>query len=72
QLHAPLVSAFVSQRLRPLASRERAADLEELGSLIEAGKVTPVVGRTYSLADAPDAIRYLAEGHASGKIVITI
>jgi NADPH:quinone reductase-like Zn-dependent oxidoreductase len=72
QLRAPLVSAFVTQRLRPLASRERAADLEELGSLIESGKVTPVVDRTYSLADAPEAIRYLAEGHASGKIVISI
>lgn len=72
QLRAPFVSMFVTQTLRPLASRERAADLEELGSLIESGKVTPVVGRTYSLADAPDAIRYLAEGHASGKIVISI
>jgi NADPH:quinone reductase-like Zn-dependent oxidoreductase len=63
---------FVPQTLRPLASRERAADLEELGSMIESGKVTPVVGRTYPLADAPDAIRYLAEGHASGKIVIIL
>ena len=72
QLRAPLVSMFVTQRLRPLASRERAADLEELGSLIESGKVTSAVGRTYPLAEAPDAIRYLAEGHASGKIVISI
>jgi len=72
QLRAPLVSMFVPQTLRPLASRERAADLEELGSMIESGKVTPVVGGTYPLADAPDAIRYLAEGHASGKIVISI
>jgi NADPH:quinone reductase-like Zn-dependent oxidoreductase len=72
QLRAPLAAMFTRQSLRGLASRERARDLEELGNLIESGKVTPVVGRTYPLADAPDAIRYLAEGHAFGKIVITI
>jgi NADPH:quinone reductase-like Zn-dependent oxidoreductase len=72
QLRAPLASMFTSQSLRGLASRERAADLEELGQLIDSGQVTPVIGRTYPLAGAPDAIRYLAEGHARGKIVITI
>jgi NADPH:quinone reductase-like Zn-dependent oxidoreductase len=72
QLRAPLASMFTSQTLRGLASRERAQDLEELGHLIESGQVTPVVGRTYPLAGAPDAIRYLAEGHALGKIVVTI
>jgi NADPH:quinone reductase-like Zn-dependent oxidoreductase len=72
QLRAPLASVLTTRRLRGLASRERAQDLEELGRLIEAGKVTPVVGRTYPLADAPDAIRYLAEGHSFGKTVIII
>jgi NADPH:quinone reductase-like Zn-dependent oxidoreductase len=72
QLRAPLASLATSQRLRGLTSSERASDLEELGQLIESGEVTPVVGRTYRLADAPDAIRYLAEGHATGKIIITI
>jgi NADPH:quinone reductase-like Zn-dependent oxidoreductase len=72
QLRAPLASMFTSQRLRGLASRERAQDLEELGRLIESGEVTPVIGRTCALADAPDAIRYLAEGHSYGKTVITI
>jgi NADPH:quinone reductase-like Zn-dependent oxidoreductase len=72
QLRAPLASMLTRQTLRGLASRERAADLEELGQLIESGKVTPVIGRTWPLAGAPDAIRYLAEGHALGKIVITI
>ena len=38
----------------------------------EGGKVTPVLDRTYSLSDAPDAIRYLAEGHARGKVVVTV
>ncbi|MDP9843899.1 NAD(P)-dependent alcohol dehydrogenase [Streptosporangium lutulentum] len=72
QLRAPLVSMFTSQRLRGLASRERAQELEELGRLIESGAVTPVVDRTYRLADAPDAIRHLAEGHPTGKIVIAM
>jgi len=72
QLRAPLASMLTTQHLRGLASRERAKDLEELGQLIESGQVTPVIGRTYPLAGAPDAIRYLAAGHASGKIVITI
>ena len=72
QLRAPLASMLTTQQLRGLASRERAQDLEELGHLIESGKVTPVVGRTYPLAGAPDAIRYLAEGHPAGKVVITI
>jgi NADPH:quinone reductase-like Zn-dependent oxidoreductase len=72
QLRAPLASMLTTRHLRGLASRERAQDLEELGHLIESGQVTPVVGRTYPLAGAADAIRYLAAGHASGKIVITI
>ncbi|MEU4223955.1 NAD(P)-dependent alcohol dehydrogenase [Nonomuraea sp. NPDC026600] len=72
QLRAPLVSMFTSQHLRGLASKERAQELEELTRLIESGAVTPVVGRTYPLADTADAIRYLAEGHPTGKIVITM
>jgi NADPH:quinone reductase-like Zn-dependent oxidoreductase len=72
QLRAPLVSMFTSQHLRGLAAKERVKELEELRQLIESGAVTPVIGRTYSLADAPDAIRYLAEGHPTGKIIITI
>jgi NADPH:quinone reductase-like Zn-dependent oxidoreductase len=40
--------------------------------MIESGKVTPIVDRTYALIEAPDAIRYLEEGHPRGKVVITI
>ena len=72
QLRAPLVSMFVGQRLRGLVARERAEDLEAMTRLIESGDVTPVIDRTYALADAPDAIRYLAEGHAAGKVVVTV
>jgi NADPH:quinone reductase-like Zn-dependent oxidoreductase len=72
QLRAPWCSMLTSQHLRGLTSVERAEDLEELGRLIEAGAVTPVIGRTYPLEGAPDAIRDLAEGHAAGKTIISI
>ena len=71
-LRAPLVSLFVGQRLRGLVSRETQEDLVTLTELVEAGTLTPVIDRTYPLIEAPDAIRYLAEGHAAGKIVIKI
>jgi NADPH:quinone reductase-like Zn-dependent oxidoreductase len=71
-LRAPAVSAFSRQRLRPLVSKERSQDLLVLKELIEAGKVTPVIDRTYPLAEAPEAIRYLEKGHAQGKIVIRV
>lgn len=48
------------------------ADLEVLRELLEAGKVTPVIDRRYDLSEVADAFRYLGEGHARGKIVITV
>jgi NADPH:quinone reductase-like Zn-dependent oxidoreductase len=71
-LRAPLLSALVRQRLRPLVSQERRADLLVLKELIEAGKVTPVIDRTYPLSEVSQAIRYLEQGHARGKVVITV
>jgi NADPH:quinone reductase-like Zn-dependent oxidoreductase len=71
-LRAPMVAAFSRQRLRPLVSKERSQDLLVLKELIEAGKVTPVIDRTYPLHEAPEAIRYLEEGHARGKVVIRV
>jgi NADPH:quinone reductase-like Zn-dependent oxidoreductase len=71
-LRAPVLSALVRQRLRPLVSKERRADLLVLKELIEAGKVTPVIDRTYPLSEVPEAIRYLEQGHARGKVVITV
>jgi NADPH:quinone reductase-like Zn-dependent oxidoreductase len=71
-LRAPLLSALVRQRLRPFVSKERRADLLVLKEFIEAGKVTPVIDRTYPLRKAPEAIHYLEEGHARGKVVITV
>jgi NADPH:quinone reductase-like Zn-dependent oxidoreductase len=72
QLRAPLRSLFSRQRLRPVVAKERGEDLERVAELIEAGEVTPVVDRTFALNDAANAVRYLAEGHATGKIVITV
>jgi NADPH:quinone reductase-like Zn-dependent oxidoreductase len=71
-LRAPLVSLFVGQKLGGLNSIVKQEDLVALKALIEAGKVTPVIDRTYPLVEAPDAIRYLAAGHSRGKIVITV
>ena len=72
QLRAQMLSPLVRQRLSTYVSRQRQADLETLRQLIEAGQVTPAVGRIYPLRDAPAAIRNLAEGHARGKTAITI
>ncbi|MEU4728411.1 NAD(P)-dependent alcohol dehydrogenase [Streptomyces sp. NPDC023588] len=72
QLAALLLSPFISQNLRPLASVEHHSDLRVLTDLIEAGKVTPAVDRTYPLAEAPDAIRHLREGQVRGKLVIRV
>jgi NADPH:quinone reductase-like Zn-dependent oxidoreductase len=71
-LRAPLLSMFVGQRMRGLVSKENREDLQALTELIEAGKVTPVIDRTYPLIEAPEAIRYLEKGHPRGKVVITM
>jgi NADPH:quinone reductase-like Zn-dependent oxidoreductase len=71
-LRAPAMSVFSRQRLRSLVSKERSEDLLVLKELIEAGKVMPVIDRTYPLREAPEAIRYLEEGHARGKVVIRV
>jgi NADPH:quinone reductase-like Zn-dependent oxidoreductase len=71
-LRAPVVSLFVGQRLRGLNSKVKREDLVALSELIEAGTLAPVIDRTYPLIEAPDAIRYLEEGHAGGKVVITV
>jgi NADPH:quinone reductase-like Zn-dependent oxidoreductase len=74
QTRALMLSPLVPQRLTMYISStsKRQADLEALCQQIEAGHLTPVVGKTYPLAEVPKAIRHLERGHAQGKIAITI
>ena len=71
-LRAVVVNPFVSQRLRPLPSRQNREELLAVTGLIEDGKVTPVVDRTYPLAETAQAVRTVEQGHARGKLVITV
>ena len=71
-LQALAMSAFIGDKLRPLASKANQADLQFLKKLMEAGKVTPVVDRTYLLSETADAMRHLDERRGRGKVVITV
>ena len=71
QITELVLSRFVSQKFVTLMAKLSKEDLTILRELMEAGKVTPVIDRTYSLSEVPQAIRHLEEGHARGKIVIT-
>jgi NADPH:quinone reductase-like Zn-dependent oxidoreductase len=71
-MRAKVLSRFVSQTLRTFIMSQKLEALVALKDLIEAGKVTPVIGRTYPLAAAPEAIDYVGLGHARGKVVITV
>jgi NADPH:quinone reductase-like Zn-dependent oxidoreductase len=71
-IRAGLLSRFVDQTLIPFVNSENADDLIAIRDLIEAGKVTPVIDRTFSLDEAAKAIRYLEEGHARGKVAIAV
>jgi NADPH:quinone reductase-like Zn-dependent oxidoreductase len=72
QLRALLLSPFVGQKLRAFVNKENREDMLVLKELIETGRVTPAIDRRYPLADVPKAIRYMEEGHARGKVVITV
>jgi NADPH:quinone reductase-like Zn-dependent oxidoreductase len=71
-LVAPLVSLFFGRQFKGLVAKETHLDLEALASLMEAGSVKPAVDKVFPLAEAPAAIRYLHEGRARGKVVLTI
>jgi NADPH:quinone reductase-like Zn-dependent oxidoreductase len=71
-LKAIVVNMFVSQRLRPLPSKENRQELLDVTALIEDGKLMPVVDRTYSLAEVAEGIRHVEQGHARGKVVVTV
>ena len=67
-----MLSPFVGQRLTMLASKEHHTHIEEVGRFVEEGRVSPIIDRTYALADVPEAMRHLEGGRARGKIAITI
>ncbi|PYL38926.1 MAG: alcohol dehydrogenase [Verrucomicrobia bacterium] len=67
-----LLSPFVSQEMGMMMADVSQKDLTILSDLMQAGKVTPVIDRRYKLSEVPEAIRYLEEGHARGKVVITL
>src|SRR5215208_2724530 len=72
QIRALVLSPFVSQKLGTFVNKENHEHMLVLKELIESGKVTPVIDRTYPLSEVPEAIRYLEEGHARGKVVISV
>jgi len=72
QILAPLHALFGKQKLLSLMFKERQQDLLTLKGLIEAGKLRPVIDRTYPLGEAAQALRYLEQGHARGKVVLTV
>ena len=71
-VQAPALSPFVSQTLTVLVVKHNGQDLAVLKDLIESGHITPLVGKTYSLAEVPDAIRDLEQRRTQGKCVVTI
>ena len=71
-MRAHMLSPFVGQKLGTFLASEQAADLIELGELIESGKVTPIVDKTFPLSEVPAAINYMREGRARGKVAITL
>ncbi len=71
-VRAAVANAFVSQRLRPLPSRQNREELLAVTGLIEDGKLTPVVDRAYPLPDTAEGLRHVEQGHARGKAVVTV
>jgi NADPH:quinone reductase-like Zn-dependent oxidoreductase len=71
-LLGPLLSLIGSKKMRFFITKRSKTDLALLKDLLEAGKIVPVIARRYPLRDAAEALRYLAEGHAQGKVVITV
>src|SRR2546426_7109692 len=72
ELDAYLRSRFVSQKFVSYIAQFNKKDMTILADLMQSGKVTPVIDRTYKLSDVPEALRYLEQGHARGKVVIAV
>ena len=72
ELNAYLRSRFVSQKFITYIAQFNKKDMMVLADLMQSGKLTPVIDRTYKLSDVPEALRYLEQGHARGKVVIAV
>ncbi len=68
----PIISMRGSKKMGYLSMKQNKEDLVFMKELLEAGEITPIIDRTYPLSEIPEAIRYLEEGHAKGKVVITV
>ena len=71
-LKAVVANLFVSQRLRPLPSKQTQEELLDVTRLIAEGKLTPVVDRTYPLTETAEGLSHVEQGHTRGKIVVTV
>ena len=71
-LLGPLISMIGTKKMGGVSSKPDKQDLASLKELLETGIVVPVIERRYTLSEVPEAIRYVEEGHARGKIVITV
>ena len=71
-INARLMSPFISQEMGMMMAEVKKDDLNILADLMQSGKVTTVIDRRYKLSEVPEAIRYLEQGHARGKVVITL
>jgi NADPH:quinone reductase-like Zn-dependent oxidoreductase len=69
---ARALSSFTDQKFAQYRTKSSKQDLIMLGDLVKTGKLRPVIERTYKLSDAPEALRYLNEGHARGKVIIAV
>jgi NADPH:quinone reductase-like Zn-dependent oxidoreductase len=71
-LLGPWISMIESKKIRILAVKPSLEDMVHVTELYEAGKVTPLIDKTYALCEVPEAITYVGDGHAKGKVVITV
>ena len=71
-LQGPWISMKGEKKMGNLQAKPNQKDLAFLKEVLEAGKVVPVIDRCYPLSEVAEALRYLEEGHAKGKVVITV